>query len=428
MTYYSDGIDSHEEDCRPLEREFSLSIGWKLVILIGSPILIGLFVWFELFLIREHRDNFVLIFFLSVGIAMTVILLLAMAEAIKSKLIITKDKIIKINVFGIIEYKLDEIGGFRSDQNYIFIYPLDETRKKIKVSRYFQDTGLLLEWLEAYFHNLDYQDYLREEEEILENKEYGYTEEQRSELLHKTKRRMRVINIISFIAALLLMFYGYTYEVLELINGILPVDNSSVYTGLTILNMILPLAGILLIAGSKGLIRLNETMKSPYPSVISLMIFPPLAIMMRVLNDYNLYDYDKLWYPAIVVSIVILMIILKVAYKDFQFKKKIWAWVVYPSLAAFILLYTSFTILDINCVFDKSPATVYQVKILKKSITTSSKSGNTYYLHMDNFGPKNEKVQLTVTKGYYYKVDENETIDIYFRKGLVDISWISLER
>lgn len=207
-----------------MKKEYRITKGWKIFIWICLPLFMGLFGWLGIMPYTEDKFDLTLALILTpISLGLEFLMILGLIETIKSKLIIEKEQIINVGVFKTKKLDFDNIKGFKVDHNYLHFLPKNKKDKKIKVSTYVGKFGELREWCEQQFANLDLEEFVNEEKEILEDEEFGRTQEERDYRLTKAKKTTKTINTISWIVALSTWFYPHFYEIQIVLCGLLPI-------------------------------------------------------------------------------------------------------------------------------------------------------------------------------------------------------------
>lgn len=386
-----------------MKKEYRIAKGWKIFIWICLPLFMGLFGWLGVMPYTEDNFDLTLALILTpISLGLEFLMILGLIDTIKSKLIIEKEQIINVGVFKTKELDFDNIKGFKVDQNYLHFLPKNKRDKKIKVSTYVGRFGELREWCEQQFANLDIEEFVNEENEILENEEFGRTQEERDYRFTKAKKTTKTINTISWIVALSTWFYPHFYEIQIVLCGLLPI------------------VGLIIYRTSNGLIRLDEKPNSAYPNILSTLYIPSCALMIRALMDFTIFDYSNIWKPALAIFVLFSLIVLKGAKVEYNFKKgvtylAIFGMLMFGGMYAYGLLITT------NVVFDESQPSAYKAEILDKRI--SSGKTTTYYFELSKWGPKTEIDDVSVSKEIYNSREIGDSAVVYFNHGLYKIPY-----
>lgn len=317
-------------------------------------------------------------------------------------MIIEEKKIKAIGVFKTKELSFQDIEGFKVDNNYLYYMPVNKNNKRIKVSTYLGRFGELMAWSEQHFKNLDEEEFVDEEKEILRNKAYGRSVEEREYKFAKAKRTTKIINTISWIVALSTWFYPHFYQIQILLCAILPV------------------IGLIIYKTSKGLIRLDEKPNSAYPNILSTMFLPSLSLAIRALLDISVLDYTNLWQPTTFVIILLGIVIFKGSNDEYRLKKGA-SYLVLLGIIVFGSMYSYGFLITTNTAFDESEPTIYKVEVLGKRISTGKNSS--YYLELSTWGPQKEIEEVSVPKNLYKSIEKGDSAVIYYNKGLYKIPY-----
>jgi hypothetical protein len=386
-------------------KEYKIAKGWAIFMYLTAPLLIGLFggLLIHSFTKETSLDNadWILI---PVCIPMTILMIVGVIDTYKSKLIIHNHSIVSISVFSKRELQFDEIKGFTVNDNYIFIEPVETNKKRIRISKYIGGYHDVLSWLANNFTDLDVQTGIEEEQAILNDESYGWSKDSREEKLVKARRTAKIINWAGGITAAWVLFYPSPYEYALLMAAAVP------------------LVAILAVKLSRGLIRLDEKKSSAYPSVIYALIYPSLALVIRVL-DYQIFNYSNVWRNTILLTLSLLAFLL-LKQKEITFKKKS-DYLTVAGVASFLFAYSFGAVIFFNCYYDVSNAEYFTAKVLNKRI--SSGKTTTRYLELSAWGQQKEVDEVSVGKGLYNRTEVGSTVKIYFRNGTLGIPWFIVE-
>lgn len=386
-----------------MKKEYRIAKGWKIFIWICLPLFMILFGWLGIMPYTEEKFNLTLALILTpIALGLEFLMILGLIDTIKNKLIIEKESITSIGVFKTKKINIKSVKGFKVDKNYLYFFPENKRDKKIKVSTFVGRFGELLEWSEQQFNNLDLDEFINEENEILENNEFGRTQEEREDRLAKAKKTTKAINTISWIVALSTWFYPHFYQTQ------------------IVLCAILPIVGLIIYKISKGLIRLDEKPNSPYPNIHSTLIVPSLTLLIRALVDFTVFDYSNLWLPILTIVAVFGILILMDSNIQYDLKKGLTYLTILGTLII-IGAYAYGLLITTNVTFDESEPIVYNVKILDKRI--SSGKSTTYYLELEKWGPQNNIDEVSVTKDIYNSKEIGDKAVVYFNNGLYKIPY-----
>lgn len=389
-----------------MEREYKIAFGWKLFMLIGSPPLCALFAWMAwMVMVKEPFDLTLTLIMLPLSIGLIIMFVFGLIDMFFAKLVISRDRLKKANIWGTKELLFDEIKGFQSDKNHIYIIPKSENKKWLKISKYYDNKAEWKSFIEHNFKDLDVQFYLDEVKEFREDKAFGLTETEKEENLRRTKKLTRILNYISCGAVLWYLI------------------NPDPYALLTAINLLLPVLGLVIVYREKGRIKVIKTENSPYPSLTATLSLPPIAIMIRTYLDFNVMDFTKAWIYVVLITPFIFFFLLKSSRKEFKVSNKIEALIIYPFLMVTIGLFVFFGSVMLNCAYDKSEPTIFETIVLKKRIS-DGKNLTRYILSIPARERADEELEVSVSRRQYESIGVNEKINVYEQEGLLKIPWL----
>lgn len=387
-------------------KEYKIAKGWAIFIYVAAPLLSAVFIFLLVMpLIPGMEDDFPASYYWSfsiISIGMIFISVVGILDTIKGKFVIDKNRIFIVSTFSNRELLFREIKGYRITDKFIFIEPRKEDKKKIKISSYFENTNEIKSWLSQNFSDLDVVQVTIEKKEILNNAEFGWTKKERKEKLKQAQKIATALNWTGGLIAAWTLFFTKPYE----------------YA--IIASVSFPILCILVLKYFKGLIKLDQRKDSAYPSIFWAIFSTSIAIFLRTLLDFNIFDYSNVWPAVIVVTALCMFVIL---YRNQEFKDGT------DYLSFFgILLFTSGyaygAVVSLNCTFDTSEPEHFNAAILSKRI--SSGKTKTYYFELTPWGSRKEAEDVTVSKQLYNSLDKNDPVNIYFMKGKFEIPWFEV--
>ncbi|MBB1285125.1 hypothetical protein HRH25_12140 [Flavisolibacter sp. BT320] len=340
-------------------------------------------------------------FMLPISLGMILVFILGFIDGVKGRFVIEGDRVWSQSVYGKKELYFSQIAGYRTDDKYVYILPQEKGQKRIKISQYYGGKGEILEWLSHRYPDLDEQKAERERQEILSNNELGLTVEQREEKLQGFRKRARLLNGAGAMVTGWIIFFPQPYE-------------AAFWAALS-----LPPVCILASRFSGGFIRIQEEKGSAYPSVFWSLFFPSLGIAIRALSDFSIFAYEDAFKGALVITAIYLFLLF-VRSKEFLFQSaKEYGIALFFGVLGFSYGYG--VVVTLNCLYDKSPATVYASRVTDKRV--SSGKSTTYYLTLTPWGPEKDTSDVAVDKELYHRVQNGEDVRILLRRGRLEIPW-----
>ena len=384
-------------------KEFKLAKGWAIFVFIVTPVAMVFFTWFAISPFLEHKDLSKGLGWVSIplGLGMVALMGYALREAIVGKFVIDDEKLYMVSAIGTRTLLFDEIKNYRMDDNYIYIFPKSKQKKTIKVSTYLKGTHEILAFLGERYDDTDLLERITDEEEIMQDTNFGATEEEREINLERTTNFTKIINWIGGAIALWTLFFTDPYQISIL---------ACIAT---------PLIAIVLIHFSKGMIRLDEFNNSMHPNLTFAILAPSIVMVLRALFDYNVITYSNIWKPCIILTLVLLGLLFTGKNK-FNFKKVNDYFTMF-AFSLFTFGYAYGAIVCLNGMYDSSTPVDYEVRIIDKRVDTGKHTS--YHFELAPWGSYSEKNEITVSRELYEKKAIQNTVQVHTKKGWFNIPW-----
>ncbi len=386
---------------------YRISNGWRIFATIFLLLGIALFVWLFINSFTKEPQSL----FLSVlWVAMLILCIVGLIDTHVFKLILDNNSIKKTNILGTKELAFKDIQGVRINDKYVYVIPKNESAKTISISTYIEDCEIWTSWLLSHFENLDENEYASEVKELYENVKFGRTQEERDRIIEKAELLTKVLNYVSIITSIWFLISPNPYNIL------------------TIINIMMPIIGLIIVFLYNGLIRIIKTDNSPYPTLSSCLTMPVAVIMIRVLLDYDIVDYSSLWVPSILLSTITVYIIIKSNNSEFKVSKTKELIILYFYLSIGVGVFVFFSIILTNCTFDYSEPIEYQTKIVEKRISSGRRTPTRYLIKIEKWSDEYNKNLVSIVKNSYEEMKVGEVINVYLNKGLLGVPWIFVEK
>jgi len=379
-----------------MEREFTRAIYWKIFY---SAVSIGWAAFTLILYLSDHSKVgpwYLLIPFVSFIFATIVVI-----KQVRSKFIISADYIKVFSTFRTKELLTANVKGFRIESRYIVIEPISLSYSKLVLNNYddYDDIEDLTAWLKENFTNLDATDLKEQEHKVLSNPALGTTEIER-------KKKLTAAKIIAVV-----------YSGLGVVLTFASITSSSRFVIYLLLGY--PLLGIF-IMGLNPLIKfVSDSKRSVYPFIM-LGILPPVFIsFINALGEYDVYQSSNTWLPFFGIALLLIFLIYKTGINNaLPLKSQI----IIILIAG--LLYGYGSTIHINCDFDESRPKLIQTSIYNKWIEHSK--GTHYHLKLVAWDGNQKPKDIEVSQITYDKYINGAPIDVYVKKGLLNIPWYSL--
>ena len=397
---------SHSNYIR-MTQEFRMAKGWSIFIYLFAPIIITLFAFLGIIPFMTEEFSLLAAWILvPVSAGMVAFMVYGVLSTYKGRLIIQEDKIVEIGVFYNLELLIEDIKGFRSDQNNFYFIPKDKSSKRIKITQHVGNKSDLTDWMFTNFENVEVIEGAREVEDILANKEFGDTTEKRKSKLKQARLVAMMLNAVGTVLGILLFFYPYPYDLL------------------TMAALIYPIFILASLHFFKGIIRIDQKNASGYPSIIYGLLFTGGTLALRSLLDFEILDYRNFWLPAVSITGVVALVMFSMTF-EFKFKKTV-DYFSAVFLVGFLFMYSYGGIINYNCIYDDSQAAVYSSEILDMRISTGKMT--TYYVELNPWGPETEIEEVSISEELYKELVVGETVNLYLHEGKVNIPWFLLAK
>ncbi len=385
------------------QRSYRVSMTWRVLLVLFAVPLIGLFAWVGIlpFTDNVHRSLFAMVFLPCLALVMITVFVLVLADAFRSVLFISPDRIVKREVFKTREMRIADLEGYRlvpaQYTKSLVLFPKNKAEKKIKLSSTFEKFGELSGWVAQALPDLDARDAVAEQQAILSDREYGFSERERGALLDKYRTITKYLNYAGMAVGLWAFIYPNPYEFLM------------------VLCALFPLAGVMILVQSNGLVHFDERKNSAHPSIVRMFMMPSLALALRSLLDFDIIDAKQLLVPVVAITAVFAGLMLA---KSKEFTGKAWIKLL-PIIFAAVYAY-GLTVMG-NCLFDESKPEVHSVRVLEKHV--SSGRSTTYHVKLAPWGPFASADDATVPRSLYEQSRVGKEVYVVKKDGILRIPW-----
>lgn len=190
----------------------------------------------------------------------------------------------------------------------------------------------------------------------------------------------------------------------------------------------LPVLGLLLNGLSRpslaSLVSISKKNGEDKYDIADFIEFPGLIILIRVLVDYEFESFYSILKVG-TIGFIILLLLLAATHQLIEASNTN-RWIIYLSVLGNIALYSYAATYGVNCVFDNSEPSVYQAKVVDKSISKGRRH-TTYYLKVEPWGSHHDPENISVTRSQYEETGAGQTVSIDYKKGLLGIPWYYIE-
>jgi hypothetical protein len=299
--------------------------------------------------------------------------------------------------------RIKDIKGFRFTENKIIILvPISKEFKNIQISSYIKDHNQLEEWIRKNFTDLDLEDIETDIENIEQSEKFGNSLEQRYDQLSLARKASKILNVISFFICLSTFLYPHFY------------------TLQIILCSLLPITGIIVYKIFNGLVKLDGKENDVHPNLSITFILPTFALLVRALNDFNIFSFHNLWFPACsIVLCTCILVFLGSGNDSDQHKAKGYLsfslTIVYSSIYAYSFIITT------NAIFHSRKNEIYKAEVVEK--LTSTGNDHSYYLRIGQWGPQQKVKKVSVKHSLYDEKEPGDSVEVLFIEGFYKIPY-----
>lgn len=278
--------------------------------------------------------------FLTLG---GLILIVAAYSSFRWRVEIYHDFVREIRVFRKNELLLENISGFtlEEDGNTINIIPKDEKVQTITITLLTVDRQKeFMEWAGSTLHNLTIEAMKAQMDHFYHNEKWGKNEETRAIMMDRAYSTTRIINIVSLVAPLLMLF---------LKNPLF----------LIILLLFLMTSASLVVWYFKGLVKFGGNFGNIYPNIITPYAISLLLVLVVTRASYEMIlDWQPILKPWGVFSLATILFMF-FCMKELGSKKK------YFLVPLFAVIFAFGVILATNRTLDLSASTCCTTTIEK---------------------------------------------------------------
>ncbi len=381
---------------------FRYRTGWRVFLIICCIVLLVIAVLPFAF-IEDDTSTGILWLFGIIALALTALSFYGLADIFMGYIQIDAKNVVERSPFSTKALEISDIKGFGEDAYYIHLYS-KTSKNKVKISLYVSDIEKIRSWIYEAFPELGEGDQVAETEEIISNPDFGSDTASREELF---KRAKSITSWFDF-GSIGLFLYAVTY--------------AKPYTETMIVVALLPLAALVVLWRFNGLVKINRRENSVYPSMAVAFIMAAV-IGYRFFIDYDLAEYEPLLLGSIAPAIGIVFLAFYLS-KELELKK-VMGWVSIFLMSLFVYPWCYGTAGFINCRFDDSKPTVYNVKVLEKRIVEGN--SKEYKLQLDAWGPRKEPEEVAVSQTDYENIALGETVAVDVFDGSLGVKWFEVE-
>ena len=323
---------------------------------------------------------------------------------LKWKLTISDERLVYIDAFSNHNVLLAEVTGYRYTAGHIYI-ELKDGSKEIKIERRFADDKEFLRWLADNYKDSDKVRYERETAAILENDEYGQSQEERSSKLNEARNISYGLNLAGFVIMVVSIFSKQFVEIQFIISALVPAISLFIYHRY------------------KGLVRLIGENGTAKPTITVAFIFSGVALVV-ISSSYDIIDSSSLNY-YVMIAILLIALAFGISIKD-TYKLESNVRYLFAGGIIYIIVIGAMSTRGVNCVLDQTSPASYRTMVISKRIVAGSRGSGAHYVRTEPWGPVTGFDEIKVTADYYEQININDSLKMDLKPGLLGAAWYRL--
>jgi hypothetical protein len=381
-----------------MEQEYKISMGMQLFY---GLLAVGMFV-FSIYLFATYNPVVgvgILLLPLAIGAGSILIVI----NLYRRRIIIDGESIRCISLFSTATLPLKGVKGSRVGQKVIELEAYTPAGAKMVIRSYndLTNSGQLAEWARTNFKDLNAIDLEAEKNNALQDPNFGSTEGEREALLKQKKGQAGVYNGAGLIIGFCMIFLP-------------PLP-------LTIVGLATPLAGIALMAFSKGAIKyVADSRRSVYAFIFLGFPLSCFTLLIKSIDACTVVAVKQVWLPGLGVAACLFFLLYTIGIN--RAMGSIVTQVIFMAIPA--LLYGYGAVRMANFVFDPSAPRVYSAVVEDRRINFGKSVS--YYLTLTPWGPRTGYQESEVSRTLYRKVAEGDTVTVNERPGWLHIGWFTI--
>ena len=383
--------------------EYRISRGWKAFsIIIAAAFSIGAVYLISGVFKSSARAPLASLVGAFILIALAIYLYLF---AMRTLLTVDKYAIKLVGVFSARAILPEDIDGYRIGEKNVFSIHVKNGGKALQIPGSLERRSELIEWFRQNYEDIDARALVAETEGLLANEQFGFTREDREARLQTAKKIETAATVGGFGIFFWSLFYPRPYEIVMLVL------------------FVVPWVGVYITWYYKGLMKLYKKKSSPYPSVVQLMGFVTLGAFVSVLRSYDLYGFGKNALSLLIGAVLLVTVICGIACRQailLSARKGL----TYICIVVMAGLYSFSLLVFSNCYYDRSEPKVWEVQVTGKRIHRGKSTS--YYVSLSPWGKYVDGKEVTVSKGFYSEVNEDDYLEVYLKDGKWGVPWYFL--
>lgn len=192
------------------------------------------------------------------------------------------------------------------------------------------------------------------------------------------------------------------------------------YAAAIVASLVIPILVLVVFKTYGGKVQIDERDNNLSPTVFWAFLLPSIALFIRALTDYHIFDDRKIWGMVWPLAVGLMVIIL-VRQAEFKLRKRKDILSIL-AMTMLVFIYSFGAVITSNYALDTSEAVAFKTQILHKNSTSSYKS-TTYYVELAPWGPQPGEKETQVNRRLYDQMEVGDSVEILFLKGRWGIPW-----
>ena len=319
-----------------------------------------------------------------------------------SRLFITPEVVIRINIFGKTILPMTEIDCYEDGKKDITLYAT-RLSKFISISEDYNGFESIVAWAHSQFQSKEDIDKQQETEEMLSDLHYGASEEDIQNKANKLKKIIYPLNVLTIIVVLFIVFLS-----------------SFIHDFIVSIAALLPLVAVFLYNKSHGLAKFYVSKTDPHPSLLSIGSVCSLGLLYSAWRENLLHIPSQFWLIVIVVTLVLTYLCTRNEHITPTYgQRDLLLFIGVTLIGCFVYSYS--TLIFCNITFDPSKPKYFDSSIKEKWFTTGK--GHRYYVKLALWNGLKENEKTCVSYKLYNKVQIGEPVTIEQYEGCLGISY-----
>ncbi|MGA2421448.1 MAG: hypothetical protein ABSG69_15335 [Candidatus Acidiferrum sp.] len=317
-------------------------------------------------------------------------------DLLRRRIVLNADTIESHGLFSVRKLARNEIAGYRTIPSRLQIVPSSTSKKKLHIPTCLTSDEYFDAWF-ASFPDLDLVEQSQSVDQLLSDRRFGVTEEQRRETFIRAHSIANGLNGTALLAALWGFFYPHPPRLV------------------VITWIALPALSLLLLSFSNGVYAVSGVPNEIRPSVVVPVFLSPMVMFFNLRGSNFLHPMDFLL-PVVIATIAMTLILVKaepVARNRFSV----------AALSFMVLALCSCgMVAQADRLFDRHAPQTFHARVLNKGRV---RSGD---LLLAPWGPISDTNVISVNGNLFNAIPVGQSVCIQLHPGALHVLWYHLAR